>query len=124
MYFLYLSIVLLAFLFSILLITSGNRPGSEVGAGPVIQLVFTVPILLLSSALFYFTKNTALATNYRVAFIAVPFALEIAYLLFTKDLFSVFQSDSGGFLIRSYVYAIGLATMTAYVFNWLIAKLF
>jgi hypothetical protein len=124
MYFLYLCIVVLAFLFSIFLITSSSRPGSEVGAGPVIQMVFSIPILLLSSAVFYFTKNTALGTNFRVAFIAIPFILEIAYFLFTKDLFSIFQSDNGGFLIRSYMYSIGLATLTTYLGNLLLSRIF
>lgn len=124
MYFLYLSIVVLAFIFSIFFITNGNQPGSEVGVGPVVQLVFTLPILLLSSALFYFTKNTVLGINFHAAFIWLPFLLEIIYFVFTKDLFSIFKSGSGGFLIRSYVYSIGLATISTYFFNWLISKVF
>lgn len=114
MYFLYFSIVILAFIFSIFLITNGSQSGSEVGVGPVVQFVFTLPILLLSSALFYFTKNTAIGVNFHGAFICLPFLLEIMYFVVTKDLFSFFKSGSGGFLIRSYVYSIGLATMATY----------
>ncbi len=124
MYFLYFSIVVLAFIFSIFLITSGNRPSSEVGVGPVIQLVFALPILILSSALFFSTRNTALGVNFHFVFIWLPFILEIIYFLFTKDLFTIFESDNGAFLIRSYVYSIGLATITTYFFNWVLSKVF
>jgi hypothetical protein len=122
MYFLYLSIVILAFIFNIFLVTQSNQPKSEVGIGPIIQLVFAIPILIISCAIFYFTKNTSLATNSQGLYILLPFLIEIVIFAFTKELFSVFKAD--GFLIRSYIYAIILATIIVCFLNWVWVKVF
>lgn len=121
MYFLYLIITVLAFIFNIFIVTNSTS-GKQVGIAPVIQLVFIIPIFISCSLIFYFTKNTNLGQNYQHLYILLPFLLEIAYFAFTKDLFSIFKAD--GFVIRSYVLSIGLATITVFFINWLFIKIF
>ncbi len=120
MYFLYLGIVILAFIINVLIITQSSK--SDIGVAPVIQMVMVVPILIISAAIFFFTKDTTFAQNSRGLYILLPFLLEIAYFAFTKDLFAIFKTD--GFLIRSYIYAIGLATISVYFLNWIWVKVF
>jgi hypothetical protein len=120
MYYLYIGIVILAFIFNILIITQSSKP--DIGVAPVIQMVMAIPILIISAAIFYFTKETTFTQNSHGLYILLPFLLEIAYFTFTKDIFSVFKAD--GFLIRSYVYAIGLATIAVYFLNWIWMKVF
>ncbi len=124
MYFLFLAIVGLAFLCNLYFITSGNQAKSETGVAPVIQLVLVIPIFIVSAIIFYFMQNTNLGTNSRGLFLLLPFVLEVLYFTFTKDLFSIFNKDLGGFLIRSYVYSIGLATILVWIFNWVLLKIF
>ena len=121
MYFLYLAIAVLAFIFNILIATSSTA-GRKVGIAPVIQLVFIIPIFISCSLIFYFTKNTNLGQNYQNLYFLLPFLLEITYFAFTKDLFGIFKAD--GFVIRSYVLSIGLATITTFFLNWLFIKIF
>lgn len=119
MYFFLIGIVLLAFVFNILIITKSSYPGGEVGVGPIIQLVLAVPLFVIAALVFYFTKN--METNTRTLVILLPMILQIAYFAFTKDLFSFFKQDTGGFLIRSYLYSIAgstaLGTLIAWVFG-------
>lgn len=121
MYFLYLAIAVLAFIFNIFIVTN-SLAGGQVGIAPVIQLVFIIPIFIICSLIYYFTKSTSFGTNYQHFYILLPFLLEIAYFAFTKDLFDIFKAD--GFVIRSYVLSIGLATIATYVLHWLFLKIF
>lgn len=121
MYFLYFAIAVLAFIFNIFIV-SNSTAGGQVGIAPVIQLVFIIPIFIICSLVYYFTKSTNFGTNYQHFYILLPFLLEIAYFVFTKDLFGIFKAD--GFVIRSYVLSIGLATITAFSLNWLYLKIF
>lgn len=119
MYFILLGIVILAFILNILIITKSSYPGSEVGVGPVIQLIVTIPLFLISALVYYFTKN--LQINFWI--LLLPLFLELAYFAFTKDLFSIFGKDSGSFLIRSYVYAISLGTIVGVLAAWIFGLL-
>ncbi len=119
MYFILLGIVILAFILNILIITKSSYLGSEVGVGPVIQLVIAIPLLLISALVYYFTKNMQI--NFWI--LLLPLFLELAYFAFTKDLFSMFGKDSGSFLIRSYVYAIALSTVVGILAAWLLGVL-
>ena len=87
--------------------------------GPIIQLILAVPLFVIAALVFYFTKN--METNTRTLVILLPTILQIAYFAFTKDLFSFFKQDTGGFLIRSYLYSIAgstaLGTLIAWVFG-------
>ena len=123
MYGFFLAISVLAFIFSIFLITQNNQAQSEIGVAPIIQLVFIAPIFVLSSIIFYFTQNTQLGINSRWAFLLIPFLLEVLYFAYTKDLFSVFSKETDGFLVRSYLYSIGLATMVVGIVNWIMIKI-
>lgn len=120
MYFFFLGIVGLALIFNIYLITNSKQSKSELGVAPVIQLIIAVPIFIVSSIIFYFMQNTNLGINSRGLFLLIPFMLEISYFAFTKDLFSIFNQDSGGFLIRSYLYSIGLATIIIGILYWIL----
>ncbi|MFN3490395.1 MAG: hypothetical protein ACK4YV_14740 [Emticicia sp.] len=121
MYFLYLAIAILAFIFNIFIVT--NSPaGGQVGIAPVIQLVFIIPIFIICSLVYYFTKSTNFGSNYQHFYILLPFLLEITYFAFTKDLFDIFKADS--FVTRSYVLSIGLATIAVFCLNWLYLKIF
>lgn len=121
MYFLYLAIAVLAFIFNILIVTSSTA-GRKVGIAPIIQLVFIIPIFISCSLIFYFTKDTSLGQDYQHLYILLPFLLEITHFAFTKDLFGIFKAD--GFVIRSYVLSIGLATLATYGLHWLYLKIF
>lgn len=120
MYFLYLVIAILAFIFNIFIVTK-SPAGGQVGIAPVIQLVFIIPIFIICSLIFFFTKNTNFGQNYQYLYILLPFLLEIAFFAFTKDLFSIFKAD--GFVTRSYVLSIGLATIAIYILHWLYLKI-
>jgi hypothetical protein len=115
MYFILLGIVILAFISNILIITKSSYPGSEVGVGPIIQLIVASPLFLISALVYYFTKNMQI----NLWILLLPLFLEIAYFAFTKDLFTIFGKDSGSFLIRSYVYAIALSTVVGILVAWL-----
>jgi uncharacterized membrane protein len=119
MYFILLGIVALAFVFNIFIVTQSSYPGSEVGVGPVIQMVIAIPLLLISALVYYFTKNQ----NINFWILLLPLFLELAYFAFTKDLFSMFGKDSGSFLIRSYVYAITLSTSLGIIIAWMLGVL-
>lgn len=119
MYFILLGIVILAFVFNIFIVTNSSYPGSEVGVGPVIQMVIAIPLLLISALVYYFTKNQ----NINFWILLLPLFLELAYFAFTKDLFSMFGKDSGSFLIRSYVYAIALSTIAGILVAWMLGVL-
>jgi uncharacterized membrane protein len=119
MYFILLGIVVLAFVSNIFIITQSSYPGSEVGVGPVIQLVIAIPLLLISALVYYFTKNMQI--NFWI--LLLPMFLELAYFAFTKDLFGMFGKDSGSFLIRSYVYAIALSTVAGILVAWMLGVL-
>jgi hypothetical protein len=119
MYYYFLTISVLAFIFNIFFITKSSQSQSEVGVAPVIQLVFIIPIFVLSSLIFYFLQNNNLVINHRGLFLLLPFALEILYFAYTKDLFTIHNTDVGGFLIRSYVYSIGLATIVGALARWM-----
>lgn len=121
MYFLYFAIAVLAFIFNIFIVTNSTA-GGKVGVAPVIQLIFIIPIFVICSLIFYFTKNTSFGLNYQYFYILLPFLLEIIYFAFTKDIFDIFKAD--GSVIRSYVLAIGLATITTFFLNWLFIKIF
>ena len=123
MYFLFLAIVGFAFILNVYFITSSNQPKSEVGIAPLIQLIVAIPIFIVCAIVFYFMQNTSIGINYRFLFLLLPFILEIFYFAFTKDLFSIFDVDSGGFIIKSYVYSIGLATIVVGLFNWILVKI-
>ena len=123
MYFLYLIIVVLAFIFNILIVTSSTtQTDGQMGIVPVVQLVFIIPIFIICSLIFYFTKNTNFGQNYQYLYILLPFLLEIIFFAFTKDLFSMFKAD--GFVTRSYVLSIGLGTIATFVLYWLYLKIF
>jgi uncharacterized membrane protein len=119
MYFILLGIIILALISNIFIVTKSSYPGSEVGVGPVIQLVIAIPLLLISALVYYFTKNMQI--NFWI--LLLPLFLELAYFAFTKDLFSMFGKDSGSFLIRSYVYAIALSTVVGILAAWLLGVL-
>lgn len=122
MYFLYLIIAVLAFIFNILIVTnSTTQTDGQMGIVPVVQLVFIVPIFIICSLIFYFTKNTNFGKNYQYLYILLPFLLEIIFFACTKDLFSLFKAD--GFVTRSYVLSIGLATIATFFLNWLFVKI-
>jgi hypothetical protein len=118
MYYYFLAISVLAFIFNIFFITKSSQSQSEVGVAPVIQLVFIIPIFVLSSLIFYFFQNTNFGINHRGLFLLLPFILEMLYFAYTKDLFTIHNADTGGFLIRSYFYAISLATMVVGLVKW------
>lgn len=126
MYFLYLAIVGLAVILNIFFITSNHKFGNDVAAAPWIQIMLTIPIFIVSAIIFFFMKNTELGINYRNLLILLPFILEILIIAFglNTDILSIFKADSGGFIIRSYVYSIGLATITMGFFNWVLVKIF
>lgn len=119
MYFILLSIVISAFLINIFIITKSSYPGGEVGVGPVIQMVMAIPLILISSLVYYFTKNS----NVNFWILMLPLALELLYFAYTKDLFNMFAKDSGSFLIRSYMYSISLATILGIVSAWFLGFL-
>lgn len=122
MYFLYLIIAVLAFIFNILIVTnSTTQTDGQMGIVPVVQLVFIIPIFIICSLIFYFTKNTNFGHNYQYLYILLPFLLEIIYFAFTKDLFDIFKAD--GSVVRSYVLSIGLATIATFFLNWLFVKI-
>lgn len=121
MHFLYLAIGVLAFIFNIFIVTNSTS-SDQVGIAPVIQLVFIIPIFIICSLTFYFTKNTNFGQTYQHFYILLPFLLEIIFFAFTKDLFSMFKAD--GFVTRSYVLSIGLATIATFFLNWLFVKIF
>lgn len=122
MYLFFLAITLLAFIFNIIFITQSSQSKSEIGVAPIVQLVFIVPILVLSSIIFFFTQNTYFGINSRGLFLFIPLILEVLYFAYTKDLLSIFSKELGGFLIRSYVYSIGLATMVVVIVHWIMGK--
>ncbi len=119
MYYYFLTIGVLAFILNIFFITKSSHTQSEIGVAPVIQLVFILPIFVLSSLIFYFLQNTNFGINYQGLFLLLPFVLEIIYFAYTKDLFDIHKTDASGFLIRSYVYSIGLATVFVGLINWI-----
>ena len=123
MYLFFLAITILAFIFNVFLTTQSNQSKSETGVAPIVQLVFIVPILVLSSIIFFFTQNTHFGINSRGLFLLIPLILEVLYFAYTKDLFSVFSKESGGFLIRSYLYSIGLATIVVVIVHWIFDKI-
>lgn len=116
MYFILLGIIILAFISNIFIVTKSSYPGGDVGAGPVIQLVITIPLFLISALVYYFAKN--LQINFWI--LLLPLFLELSYFAFTKDLFTIFGKDSGSFLIRSYVYAISMSTLVGILVAWLL----
>lgn len=120
MYLQYIAIVILAFIFNIFIATSSS--GAQMGIVPVIQMVFIIPIFLISAIIFYFTKNTLFGINYKSFFILLPLIIEVFYFAVTKDLFSIFKADST--IIRSYILSISLATIATFCLNWLILKVF
>lgn len=123
MYFIYIAIAVLAFIFNILIVTSSKtQTDGQMGIVPVVQMVFIIPIFIICSLIFYFTKNTSFGLNYQHFYILLPFLLEIMFFAFTKDLFSIFNAD--GFVTRSYVIAISLATIAVFFLNWLFVKIF
>lgn len=123
MYLFFLAIVILAFIFNIIFITQSSQAKSETGVAPIVQLVFIVPILVLSSIIFFFIQNTHFGINSRGLFLLIPLILEVLYFAYTKDLFSVFSKETGGFLIRSYLYSIGLATIVVVIIHWIFDKI-
>jgi hypothetical protein len=119
MYYYFLAIAAFAFIFNIFFITKSSQSQSEVGIAPVIQLVFIIPIFVLSSLIFYFFQNTNLGINHRGLFLLLPFILEMLYFAYTKDLFTIHNADTSGFLIRSYFYSISLATLAGALLKWI-----
>jgi hypothetical protein len=117
MYYYFLTISVLAFIFNIFFITKSSQSQSEVGVAPVIQLVFIIPIFVLSSLIFYFLQNTNFALNHGGLFLLLPFVLEMLYFAYTKDLFAIHNADTSGLLIRSYFYSISLATAVVALVN-------
>lgn len=122
MYLFFLATTILAFIFNIIFITQSGQSKSEVGIAPIIQLIFTVPILILSSIIFFFTQYTQIGINSPGLFLLIPFTLELLYFAFTKDLFSIFSKETSGFLIRSYLYSIGLSTVLVIIVHWIMVK--
>lgn len=123
MYFLYLITAALTFIFNILIVTnSTTQTDGQMGIVPVVQLVFIIPIFIICSLIFYFTKNTNFGQNYQYLYILLPFLLEMIFFAYTKDLFSLFKAD--GFVTRSYILSIGLATIATFFLNWLFIKIF
>lgn len=123
MYFLYLAIAVLAFIFNILIVTnSKTQTDAQMGIVPVVQLVFIIPIFIICSLIFYFTKETNFGSNNQYLYILLPFLLEIIFFAFTKDLFSIFKTD--GFVTRSCILSIVLATAIVFFINWLFVKIF
>ncbi len=119
MYYYFLAIATLAFICNILIITKSSQAQSDVGIAPVVQLAFIIPIFVLSSLIFYLIQNTNLGITHNFLFLLLPFILEILYFICTKDLFSIHKADTNGFLIRSYVYSIGLATVAGILLKWI-----
>jgi hypothetical protein len=119
MYYYFLTIAVLAFIFNIFFITQSSQSQSEVGVAPVVQLVFIIPIFVLSSLIFYFFQNTNFGINHKGLFLLLPFVLEMLYFAYTKDLFMIHKADVGGFLTRSYVYSICLATIAGGLLRWI-----
>jgi hypothetical protein len=119
MYYYFLTIAVLAFIFNIFFITQSSQSKSEVGVAPVVQLVFIIPIFVLSSLIFYFFQNTNFGINHRGLFLLLPFVLEMLYFAYTKDLFAIHKADTSGFLIRSYFYSICLATIVGGLLRWI-----
>jgi hypothetical protein len=119
MYFLYLAIVALAFIFNIFLVTRTND--KDAGIAPILQMIWTLPILLISAIIFYFIKDN-IAVNYYNWLILLPFLVEIIYFLFSKNLIGIFKPE--GLIFRFYIYSIGLATIVVYCLNWIFVKIF
>ncbi len=119
MYLFFLTITILAFIFNLIFITKSNESKSEIGVAPIVQLIFIVPILLLCSIIFFFTQNTQIGINNRWLFLLIPFVLEVLYFAFTKYLLSIFSREISGFLIRSYLYSIGLSTIVTVIVHWI-----
>jgi hypothetical protein len=123
MYLIYLAIAVLAFIFNIfIVINSTTQTDGQMGIVPVVQLVFIIPIFIICSLIFFFTKNTNFGQNYQHFYFLLPFLLEIFFFAFTKNLFSIFEAD--GFVTRSYVQSIGSATIAVYILNWLYTIIF
>lgn len=121
MYFLYLGIVILAFLLSIYFISNSSQyPASQVGVGPIVQLAFAVPIFVVSCILFYYLGNSKnpFLSNFHLLF--VPLVLELGFFGFTKQLKGFFKKEAGSFLIRSYVYSMVVATLVMMVINYFV----
>lgn len=124
MYFLFLAILGLAIILNIIFSTNSTEFKHEVAMSPVIQLVVTIPIFIISAIVFYFLQNSNFGVNYRSLFLLIPFVLEVCFFAYTKDLFSIFEADSGGYIIRSYMYSISLATVAVGLLNWILVKIF
>ena len=125
MYFLYLAIVGLAVIINIFFCTN-NKYNHDIAIGPVYQIVVTIPIFIVSAVVFFFMQNTDLGINYRNLFLFLPFILEILIIVFALniEIFSILKADSNGFMFRSYVYSIGLATVGVGLLNWILVKIF
>lgn len=121
-YLLYLFIVILAFVFDFIFVTNSSLSDAQTPLVPFVQLFFGIPLMLISSIIFYFTKNTDFALNYNWVYLLIPFLLEIIFFAFTMEIFDFFKPDA--VLLRCFVYAIGLATIVVYFLNWLYVKFF
>jgi len=117
-YLFFLAITISAFIFNLILITQSSQSKNEIGIAPIVQFIFIIPILVLSSIIFFFAQNTQIGINSRGLFLFIPFVLELLYFAYTKDLLTIFSKETGGFLIRSYLYSIGLATLVAVIVHW------
>lgn len=125
MYFLFLAIVGLAFIINIFFCTN-NKYNHDIAVGPVYQAIVTIPIFIVSAIVFFFMQNTDLGISYRNLFLFLPFILEILIIVFALniEILSIFKADSNGFMFRTYVYSIGLATIVVGLFNWTLVKIF
>lgn len=121
-YLLYFFIVILAFIFDFIFVTNSSLSDAQTPLVPFVQLIFGIPLMLISSIIFYFTKNTDFAIHYNWVYLLIPFLLEIIFFAVTKELFTFFKPEA--VLLRCFVYAIGLATIVVYFFNWLYVKFF
>ena len=117
-YFILLGIVVVAFFLSIYFATNGSNASSSIGVSPVIQLVLSVPLFIISVVFFLIFKNIALPINTRLLTLLLPFILEIGYFTFTKDIFGVFKSD--GLVIRIYLYSISISSILGVLAAWLL----
>ena len=121
LYFYLLGIVVLAFLINIVLVTRSHFSGGEVGVAPVVQAVLAVPLLLLSAAVLFLTRD--LGWHTRQWILLLPLVLQLAYFLYTGDLRAFFQPGAGGFLTRSFIGSIAAATAIGCAVAWAMGTL-
>ncbi len=122
-YVLLIGLLVMAIIINIILITNYKAKASEFGVGPVVQIILSIPLLIITAGLIYFCGNTSFFAGRSYLFLLIPAFLETLYFAYSKDLFTLFKPGDDGFLIRTYLYAIfsasGITLALGKLIGWL-----